>query len=78
MIKIVFSDHAKEVNLKRKIQKKQITETIRKPDEIKESFRGREIRRRKYKGKILEVVIIKEEKTITVITQYYLGEKNGS
>ncbi|MBI4991382.1 DUF4258 domain-containing protein [Candidatus Gottesmanbacteria bacterium] len=75
---IEFSDHAKERNLKRKIPKNWIIKTVKEPEEILNSFRGRKLRRKKFGDKILEVVTTNGGNKITVITQYYLGEKNES
>lgn len=75
---IEFSDHAKERNLKRKIPKSWIIKTVKQPDKIIEGIRGRKLNRRKFSDKILEVVTITEENKITIITQYYLGEKDES
>ena len=71
-----FSKHAKERNVKRKIPRKKILETVRKPDTIIESFKGRKLRRKKFADKILEVVTITEGNKITIISQYYLGEED--
>lgn len=74
-MKIIFSDHANQQNLRRKIPKKYILETIKNPENNIRSFRARRLRQRTYGGKILEVVIKEENETITVITQYWLKEK---
>ncbi len=75
---IEFSDHAKKRNLKRKIPKKWILKTAKEPEEIINSFKGRELRRKKFDDKILEVVTVSEGNTIKIITQYYLGGKDES
>lgn len=72
---IEFSEHAREQNLRRKIPEKWIIRTVREPEEIKQSFRGRKLRRRRFKDKILEVVTTTEGSKITVITQYWLKEE---
>ncbi len=73
---IEFSDHAVRRNIKRKIPKKWILETVENPEEIIESFKERKLRRKKFGDKILEVVTITEGNSIKVITQYYLGGKD--
>lgn len=71
---IEFSEHARERNLKRKIPKKWIIEAVRNPDEIKESFRGRKLRRKRFEDRVLEIVTVTEGSKIIVITQYWLKE----
>ncbi len=69
---IEFSDHAKERNLRRKIPKNRIIQTIKNPSELLGSSRGRKLRRKKFGNKTLEVVTITEGSKIIIITQYYL------
>ena len=71
---IIFSDHAKERNLLRKIPKDRIIKTVENPDEIVKSVKNRKICRKKFGRKKLEVVTVKENKKTIIITQYYLGE----
>lgn len=71
-----FSKHARERNIKRKIPNKFILETVKKPDSILASFKGRRLRRKRFGEKILEVVTITNGNIITIITQYYLGESD--
>lgn len=68
---IIFSDHAKGQNKKRKIPKQTILKTIKYPDSIYESYRGRKIRQRRIEDRILRVVTVTEGTKIIVITQYY-------
>lgn len=75
---IEFSDHAIKRNFKRKIPKKWILNAVKNPDEIINSFKGRKLRRKKFGDKILEVVTVTEEKTIIILTQYYLGDEYES
>lgn len=75
---IEFSDHAKERNLKRKIPKDRIIKTVKEPEEILDSVRGRKLRRREFGDKILEVVTVTEGRKVIIITQYYVGEKDES
>ncbi|OGG13649.1 hypothetical protein A2773_06260 [Candidatus Gottesmanbacteria bacterium RIFCSPHIGHO2_01_FULL_39_10] len=70
---IIFSDHALEQNKKRKIPKKRIIETVRNPEEILDSFKGRKLTRKQFGNKILEVVTTAEGLNTIIITQYYLG-----
>lgn len=71
---IVFSDHAVEQNIKRKIPESRILRTVTSPDDVEKSSRGRVIRRKKIGKKILEVITVTEGSRVTIITQYYLGE----
>jgi len=69
---------AKERNRKRKIPKNWILKTVKEPEEILDSSRGRKLRRKKFQDKTLEVVTVTEGTKITIISQYYLGVKNES
>lgn len=71
-MKIAFSEHAILQNKKRKISKIQILKTINNPDEIIESYRGKKIYRKKIRNKTLEVITIKEDNKIIIITQYFI------
>lgn len=71
-MKIIFSDHAKKQLIERKILRKLVLETVKNPQKEIESYKNRELRQRKFSGKILEVVIITEEDIVIVITQYWL------
>lgn len=75
---IEFSEHAKETNKKRKIPVKWILQTVRNPEETFRSYRSRKLRRRAFGGKILEVVTKTEGPKITIVTAYFLKEKNES
>lgn len=74
-MKIILSDHAKSQRIERKIPKKYILQTIKNPTKKVKSFKDRELLQKSFGGKILEVVIVKEENAVTVITQYYLEER---
>lgn len=71
-----LSDHAKIQQKIRKIPTKSIIEAVNNADEIKSSYRGRRLRRKRFGDKMLEVVTITERKKIIVVTQYYLEEKH--
>lgn len=75
---IEFSDHSRERNRLRKIPRNRIIQTVKNPDLTLKSYRNREIRRKKFAGKILEVVTVTEVNRIIIHTQYYIKEKNGS
>ena len=71
---IEFSDHAVEQVKSRKIPRKRIIDTIKKPQKKINSFKNRMLRQRQFGSKILEAVTITEGSKITVITVYYLEE----
>lgn len=76
MVKIVFSDHSNTQRIERKIPKKYIFDTVKNPWKKIKSFRNRELLQRQFGGKILEVVIVKEENLI-IITQYWLEKEKS-
>ena len=69
---VVISDHGKRQIKRRNISQKLILRAVRNPQEIRESFRGRKLRRIHVGGKLLEIVTRTEGLKITVITAYYL------
>lgn len=75
-MKIIFSDHANTQRLERKIPRKYVLETIKNPDNNLKSFKNRRLSQRQFGGRILEVVTIKEEDILTVITEYWLEEES--
>lgn len=75
-VKIIFSDHANNQLIERKIPKKYILETIKNPENNLKSFKNRRLLQRQFSGRILEVVTIKEEDFLTVITEYWLEEES--
>lgn len=74
-MKIVFSKHALEQNLIRKIPEKSIIETVTKPETTVVSFRGRLLRQKVYNDKILEVVTTIERDSVIIVTQYWLKKE---
>ena len=79
--KIVYGTHAEEKFeiLSRHgfvVSKKQVRETLRKPDKIDEGFRGRKIAQRKISDKhVLRVVYEEWQKVIGVVT-FYPGRRS--
>lgn len=71
---IKFSDHAAAQLKERKIPKKRVVDTVKKPETKSKSFKNRTLRQRRFGSKILEVVAVTEDSKITVITAYYLEE----
>ena len=74
---IEFSDHAVEQVKSRKIPRKRVIDTIKKPQKKIESFKNRMLRQRQFGSKILEAVTITEGSKITVITADYLEENEN-
>jgi len=70
---IVFSEHAKQRMEQRGIDKKFVIETAEDPDKVDKSFRGHELRQKRFGDKILEVVTKTEKEEIVVVTQYWLS-----
>lgn len=69
-MRIVFSDHALERIKERRIAKLKIYATVKNPQEKQLSFKGRDIYKRKYGKKTLEVVVKSEGKIIVIISAY--------
>ena len=74
-MEIEFSVHALEqLEIRSRITKHMVLETLRKSDGVSQSFREREIYRKKFGAEYLEVVAKKEDNKIVVITQYFLEQ----
>ena len=79
--KIVYGTHAEEkFEILRRhgfvVSKKQVRETLRKPDKIEEGFRGRKIAQRKIsETHVLRVVYVEGRKEIGVVT-FYPGRRS--
>lgn len=74
-MRIVFSRHAEEQIKRRRIPKRRVSKTVSEPDQTRPSFRGRELRRKRFGGKILEVATKAEGAMVVVVTAYYLKEE---
>ena len=73
---IEYSQHAQKQIRSRKIPLKRVNETVRDPKQKIKSFKNRRLRQRRFGSKILEVVTITEGSKISIITAYYLKEKD--
>jgi hypothetical protein len=74
-MEIEFSKHALEqLKVRSRITKAMVLNTLRNSDEVLQSYRGREIYTKKYGNGFLEVVAIKEDNKLIVITQYFLEQ----
>jgi len=71
---IKFSDHVTRQLEERKISKKRVIDTVKKPETKSKSYKDRTLRQSRFGSKILEVVTVTEGSKITVITAYYLKE----
>lgn len=72
---IEFSDHALEQIKARKVPKKKVLITVKKPENKFKSFKSRSLRQKRFGSKILEVVTVTDGSRITVVTAYYLKEE---
>jgi hypothetical protein len=79
--KIVYGTHAEEKFeiLKRHgvvVSKRQVRETLRKPEKVDEGFRGRKVAQRKISEKhVLRVVYEETQKELVVVT-FYPGRRS--
>lgn len=71
-MEIVYTDHTKIRMKQRGITQEDIKLTLRSPDRIFPSFGGRKCARKIIRGETLEVVFVKENDEIVVITTYWL------
>jgi hypothetical protein len=72
-VKVEFSDHAlKQLKVRSRVTKAMVLSTLRNPDEILQSYRGRQLYRKRYKEELLEIVAAQEDDKIVVVTQYFL------
>ena len=72
-MKIEFCKHALgQLKIRPNITKALVLSAIRKPDNIKPSYRDRKLYRKRYGGYWLEIVAIKEDNKLIIITQYLL------
>ena len=79
--KVVYGSHAEEkFEILRRhgfvVSKRQVSETLRRPDKVEEGFRGRKVAQRRISEKhVLRVVYEEEEKQIGVVT-FYPGRRS--
>jgi hypothetical protein len=74
-MKIEFSVHAvKQLQVRSRISKSMVLDALRDPDEILQSYRDRQLYRKRYGEEQLEIVIVQEDNKLVVITQYYLEQ----
>jgi hypothetical protein len=68
---IIYSDHANEGLIDRKISEWMIEETLFSPDSVVDSKKGRKIAQKIYGNKLLRVVYKKSANAYIVVTVYY-------
>ena len=74
---IDFSTHAvDQLKIRLNITRPMVRQTLIRPNKILGTFRERQLFRKRYGDKILEVVAVKEDNTIIVVTQYFLGQES--
>lgn len=74
-MEIEFSQHAlDQLKVRNNITKDMVIDTLKRSDKILESYRGRELYQKLYNQEILEVVIVKEDNKLIVVTQYFLEQ----
>ena len=72
-MKIIFSKHSEEQNLKRKISKEFVKTCLKNPDRVERDKCDRELLHyiKFIEGKFLRVIIKKQEKSLFVITYFF-------
>ncbi|HEX7633500.1 MAG TPA: DUF4258 domain-containing protein [Candidatus Saccharimonadales bacterium] len=72
-MKIEFSQHAlDQLEIRTKITKSMVLDGLHAPDEVVDSYRDRHIFRKQYGTEWLEIVTVKEDNKLIIITQYIL------
>jgi len=72
-MKIIFTKHATQRLIERKIPKKDIEKTIKFPDKIYPSFNNKKVAQKKIlRNKTIEVIYTKKQNKIIIITCYWL------
>ncbi|KKR78056.1 MAG: hypothetical protein UU23_C0004G0038 [Candidatus Curtissbacteria bacterium GW2011_GWA1_40_9] len=74
-MKIVYTKHAKEMLLFRKITKHQVENTIKNPENKSSGRKGKSILFKDFGNNLLKVVISQENSTIFVITEHWIAKK---
>jgi len=72
-VEVDFSKHSLEqLEIRTNITKSMILETLRHAKNVSTSYRGRELYSKQYGQQLLEVVAVKEDNKLVVITAYFL------
>jgi hypothetical protein len=74
-MEVEFSKHAlDQLQIRSRITKSMVLDCLKNSDEVLHSYREREVYRKQYGKEFLEVVAIKEDNKLIVITQYFLEQ----
>jgi hypothetical protein len=74
-MEIEFSGHSlDQLKARSRITKQMVLDVLHSPDEVTQSYRGRELFRKQYGKEFLEIVAVKEDNKLIVITQYFLEQ----
>ena len=70
-MKIIYSEHAKQNLLERKIPESYVLETLDYPEKIIVSRKGRKIAQKQIGNRLLRVIYKETEKVYIIVTVYY-------
>ena len=74
-VEIEFSQHSlDQLKIRTRITKQMVLEVLKQPDDTAKSFKGRGLFQKHYGKEVLEVVAIREDNKLIVITEYFLGQ----
>jgi hypothetical protein len=74
-MEIEFSQHAlDQLKIRTNITRAMVRKVLNDPDNISRSFKGRRLYRKAYGQQILEVVTVKEDNKLVVITEYFVEQ----
>ncbi len=72
-MEIEFSNHSlDQLKIRSRITKHMVLDVLHSPEEVSQSYRRRELFRKKYGQEFLEIVVVKEDNKLIVVTQYFL------
>jgi len=71
-MKFIYTEHAEEGLIERKIRKYFVEDVVFNSDKVVESVKGRKIAQKEINDKLLRVVYKKTNKLYIVITAYYI------
>jgi len=70
-MKIIYSDHAKQNMVERRISSKEVESTILNPEKLIDSKKGRMIAQKTIGNRLLRVIYKETEKVYIIVTFYY-------
>ena len=74
-MKVIYSDHARQNMLERKISEQRVVETLTFPDKIVSSRKDRKIAQKLFGNLVLRVIYKETEKVYIIVTVYYTKDK---